>query len=366
MNDVTPWPEAELEHLGRCLLCGETDRSLVFDDLQDRVTRAAPGRWSLHRCANCGLFYLDPRPDPASIGRAYSTYYTHDEDDPSPAWDWPGLRKYMRRAYLNRRYGHRFLPALPFGDQLMRLKPPACRRLDLAIRHLPAPARANARLLDIGCGSGAFLSIAQACGYGAQGLDADPAAVATARARGHDVRHGVVPGSGFEPASFDHVTLSHVLEHLHYPKPALAEIFALLRPGGRLWLTQPNPQAAGLDRYGPYWRGLEPPRHLALYTVKTLGALLEELGFEQVRPLPPEPSAHFYFRQSLAMKQGLDPYGPVEPEGWAAESIAADQADAAAASEPLRAESLTMIAFKPPAPGRASGTGIRKSGSPPR
>lgn len=45
----------------------------------------------------------------------------------------------------------------------------------------------------------------------------------------------------FAPGTLDYVVFSEVLEHLPYaPRAVLAEIAALLRPGGRLLLTTPN------------------------------------------------------------------------------------------------------------------------------
>lgn len=347
MSNPGVWPDEDKEWLGRCILCGSTDRTLEHGDLEDKVTRAAPGRWSLHRCGNCALLYLDPRPHPAAIGRAYAGYYTHADAPSLPPWHWPGRRAAIRRAYLNARYGHALPGALPFGQWLMRVRPRSSRRLDITIRHLPPPSGPDATLLDIGCGNGDFLDVAQELGYRASGMDADAGAVSAATRRGHDVRIGLLPGSGFAPSSFDHVTLSHVLEHFHQPREALVEIFGLLRPGGRLWITQPNPESDGHRGFGPNWRGLEPPRHMALYPAATLAKLLSDIGYARIATLPTELAARFYFRQSMAIAADVDPYRAEDPPGWEDGKRWADAADAAALRNPERAESLTMIAYRP-------------------
>lgn len=356
------WPYEELEHLGRCVLCGSSQRDARFENLTDRVFRCAPGSWTLNECRDCHVLYLDPRPNEASIGRAYETYFTHGEvaasaEAPrsliSAAVDRARrtVDAILRRGYLNRRYGYAMAHAAPLLAALMislGMRPKFWRQVDYWIRHLPAPSD-GARLLDVGCGNGTFLKVATELGYETEGIDPDPEAVAVARASGLIARQGLLPGSGHEPGTFDHITLSHVLEHLHRPREALREALELLRPSGRLWLTQPNLRARGLERFGPHWRGLEPPRHLWLYPPETLADLLESIGFVGMQMMPAEQAAEFFFRQSACMSQGLDPYGTVEPQGWDALRRKAEGADREAQASPERAETLTVVAFKPPA-----------------
>jgi len=79
------WPEDGLERVGRCPLCASSSRSVRHTDLSDRLFRAAPGRWTLHDCAGCGGAYVDPRPTRETIGLAYRSYYTHDDEAPWPS-----------------------------------------------------------------------------------------------------------------------------------------------------------------------------------------------------------------------------------------------------------------------------------------
>jgi SAM-dependent methyltransferase len=340
------WPESDLERLGRCPVCGSASRALAVQNARDGVFETA-GRWDYHRC-RCGILYLDPRPSEAAIRRAYERYYTHHEDRGDLAWRAPGFRGNVRRAYLNARYGYRLRPASLVGRLTWRMRERAVRNLDFMIRHLPAPPPRRARVLDVGCGNGGFLRVAQDLGYEAVGIDPDPCAVGHAEARGLAARTGRLPGSGLERASFDHLFLNHVLEHLHAPLAALEEALSLLVPGGRLWLSQPNPDGPGFARFGGSWRGLEPPRHLTLAGAARLADMLSSAGFERVELLPAEESAEFYYRQSLAISLGLDPEGRDEPPGWGgglqAEALAANRY---ARADPARGESLTLVAWRP-------------------
>jgi hypothetical protein len=84
-----------------------------------------------------------------------------------------------------------------------------------------------------------------------------------------DVREAALDDCDVESSQFNHITMSHVLEHLHWPLAALRRCFHLLNRGGRIWISLPNLQASGLTRYGENWRGLEAPRHLAFIEPRT-------------------------------------------------------------------------------------------------
>lgn len=335
----------ELEHLGRCPVCAASQREPAYLQTEDGVF-GTPGKWDYWTC-RCGVLYLDPRPSRHALGAAYATYYTHHGADRCLLWRVPGWKGALRRGYLNGRYGFRLERASPLGALGWRFRRTAVRSLGFNIRHLPPP-NSGSRILDVGCGNGDFLEVAQDIGFSAVGLDPDPRAVEIALARGFDVRLGTLPDSGERPGSFDHVLLNHVVEHLHDPVAALLEIMSLLAPGGRLWLSQPNLGALGLRKFGRHWRGLEPPRHLALFEAPRLVELLEELGFKRVQLLEPEDyAARFYFRQSQAIACGMDPYGERDPPDWSSVRRSAVLADRRARAEPHLAESLTITAHRP-------------------
>ena len=351
-DDRSEWPEQDLEKVGQCPYCGSSHRGVLLEGLEDLAFRVAPGRWTMWSCHSCSAAYLDPRPTIASIGRAYERYYTHRsgtgtglEVQGSP------LRRLVTGALLgrlNRVYGHALPGAAPALSWLAALMAGSVRFMDTTIRHLPAPRGREERLLDIGCGSGDFLRVADRLGYRATGIDLDPMAVEQGRAQGLDMRVAPFPGSGLERDAFAQITMSHVLEHLHDPVGGLREALSLLVPGGRLWLSQPNLGALGLRRFGVYWRGLEPPRHLTLVDTDRLVRLLGEVGFTRVTVHAAPAVAGFFFRQSLCQQQGIDPYGDEGPRGWdLGWETRVQEADTIGASNPRHAEILTVTAHRP-------------------
>ncbi|HMC91875.1 MAG TPA: class I SAM-dependent methyltransferase [Allosphingosinicella sp.] len=318
---------------------------MAYRGVRDGVF-GTPGTWDYWACV-CSVLYLDPRPAGKGAAEAYERYYTHGTAGAQPRWREPGFRGAVRRGYLNARYGYRFADASRLAGLTWPLRRAAVKNLDFMIRHLPAPHVGGNRLLDAGCGNGDFLAVAADLGFAAKGLDPDPAAVAVAQSRGFDVRRGGLPGSGETMGAFDHVLLSHVLEHLAEPVAALAEARSLLTPGGRLWLSLPNRASAGLRRFGGHWRGLEPPRHFALFDPPRLRSLLAALSFERICLLPPEEAAFFYYRQSQAIVHGLDPYGAQDPPGWKPLRRRAALANVAARLFPASADTVTLVAFTP-------------------
>jgi SAM-dependent methyltransferase len=212
-----------------------------------------PGTWSLRRCTGCGTLWLDPRPMSDDLHLAYRSYYTHGAGDALA----PG--------------GHRAKAAL--------------RRLPAhhddgpgALAHLGN--RPPGRVLDVGCGDGRTLLALAEHGWETVGVDADPASVDAARARGcPDVRVGTIDLFRDTPAGFDAVVLSHIVEHVEDPVALLTGARSLLRSGGVVSVLTPNAESWLHQRHGSTWRGLEPPRHLQVLTSHSLELLLTKSGF---------------------------------------------------------------------------------------
>jgi SAM-dependent methyltransferase len=298
------WPEADLETVAQCPVCFTDTHRLLHEALTDGAFGAAPGRWSMWRCARCGAGFLNPRPTAGSIMRAYTSYYTHA---PAPARELgTGWRTLLENGYVNARYGTRLPQASWLGPWVFGLLPIRRSAIDRLHRHLPTPS-GQARLLDVGCGDGAFLAMARDCGWQCLGVEPDPVAAERARQRGLEVWLGGLETLSGYAGRFDVITLSHVIEHVHKPVETLRACHDLLRPGGRIWIETPNLDSVGHRIYGKHWRGLETPRHLVMFN---RGALLEALraaGFVDVQDEPVPSSREATFRESEAIRMGQHP-----------------------------------------------------------
>jgi sterol 3beta-glucosyltransferase len=263
-----------------CPLCGARGVR-CHDGLHDRLFEA-PGAWSLARCpaAGCGAMWLDPAPVAEDIEKAYRSYYTHEHEPPPRARPFLGVLSAVRRAHLRARLGYdvQRRHAAAVAASLLRVVPGARDALDDTACHLPAPAP-GARLLEVGFGSGDQLVRMRELGWRVSGVDIDPVVVRAARDRGLDVHHGELEAQGFPDGCFDAVYLSHVVEHVLDPVALLGECCRVLRPGGRLVAITPNVESHGHGVFGPDWFGLDPPRHLVLFSPQALRAAATSAGF---------------------------------------------------------------------------------------
>ena len=268
-----------------CICCGSAGR-LLYSDVRDQLF-GAPGVWSIRLCSNrdCGLGWLDPQPEPQEIPKLYEGYWTHGSADGQPPSPDAGLSSPAKRNVK------KAAAAILFWQRRAWLSD--CRYL----HDLPP-----GRLLDVGCGMGEFAAGMAALGWTATGIEFDPETVAAARRQpGITVHEGSVEDQKFADDSFDAITMSNVIEHLPDPLGTMRELARVLRPGGRLVVITPNIQSMGHAIFGPAWRGLEPPRHLFLFSAKALERFGEAAGLSALETFTAAGAARELFEASRAI-----------------------------------------------------------------
>jgi SAM-dependent methyltransferase len=217
------------------------------------------------------------------------------------------LRLKLGNGYRNWRYGTRSEPSTKWGIALGVLLPRFRSGSDFSYRYLPKTCSKLPKVLDLGCGGGQWLSRIGDTGWQRFGADPDPRAASLARERGIEVRQGGIEAWSDAVGQFDALTMSHVIEHVHDPRRVLSGARDLLRPGGQLFIETPNIDALGHWFFGRAWRGLEAPRHLVLFNLKSLTLLLKQAGFERIRVRPAPSQLDFI----LAVSGGL---ASIEPD----------------------------------------------------
>jgi len=228
--------------------------------------------WDIRQCATCGLARIDPYPALESRPAFYSADAIEERrvrkrrgpGGRFAAW----LRHWLRRL-SGRTKGTLFL------RELARRKPP------------------GARVLDIGCGTGAFLRDARAH-YRCTGIEISEHLAGEARKLGVEVVVGNFCDYPFGARRFDAITMISLIEHLHTPREALARCHALLEDGGALLLKTVN--HGGLNRrlLGDRWSGYRPPDHLVYFDPSTLRQALREIGFRDITVRAPWFNDSFY------------------------------------------------------------------------
>jgi 2-polyprenyl-3-methyl-5-hydroxy-6-metoxy-1,4-benzoquinol methylase len=226
-----------------CLLCGSTEHRAVFSEVETDILR----------CRRCRHVFSSATTKPH-----YDEYWSEEisaED----------------RAY--------------FGEARNTMYEDFIRRF---VRG------GSGRLLDMGCGLGFFLKAMAPYGsWEAHGCEISPSAVRYARETlglsnvicGHldDV-------AGFQPGSFDVVTMWDVLDHLAQPEPVLKQCHRLLGSSGVCFIRTPNVVVQlARARLRRMVRGVEPGAaylqardHAHHYSMKSIRRILERSGFSRV------------------------------------------------------------------------------------
>jgi SAM-dependent methyltransferase len=248
------------EAVQNCFLCN-IPGAILYDGLRDYLF-GTTGSWGMDRCPRCVLTWLDPRPTEEDIAGAYQQYYTHGSDERASGG------RHARLIRVARQMAYRILGC----DSLLREH----RKIRaMYLSNIPP-----GRLLDVGCGNGMRMLQFQRAGWIVEGQEVDPEAAKIAREiTAASVYSGPLESLNLPDNSYDVITMNHVLEHVHRPVDLLKECGRILRPGGIMVAVTPNASSHGHRLFGRAWRGLEPPRHIFLYSPDSIARLAEASGF---------------------------------------------------------------------------------------
>jgi SAM-dependent methyltransferase len=139
----------------------------------------------------------------------------------------------------------------------------------------------HGRLLDYGCGNGAFARFMSQRGFEAVGLEPFSLGAPSQDGTLRLLRAPLEQVEG-ELGEFDVITLWHVLEHLADPVTVLERLAAHLKPEGVLVVSVPNAASWQARLFGGGWFHLDPPRHLIHFDQTTLEATLGRAGLAKV------------------------------------------------------------------------------------
>ena len=221
-----------------CPTCESADAAPELDKDHLRIVR----------CRVCDLVYVSP---------------TFDE-------------QHYKKVYASQEYQD-IVRDLGISSHEYRVQRFGTERVDLMSRHLTTP---RPRYLDVGCSTGFVVEAARDREWDAIGVDLNPSAIEYGRSRGLDLRAIDLETAGFDPGSFDAVSLFDVLEHLIDPVRTLRACVRLLRPGGIVFLYVPNYDSASRLLMGKDAHFIWPTHHLNYYTPLTIRDVVNREGLD--------------------------------------------------------------------------------------
>lgn len=140
----------------------------------------------------------------------------------------------------------------------------------------------SGRMLDVGCATGVFLTVAKEFGYSVEGLELSKWSSEIARKKGIQVyRQRIKSLADKFPARYDVITLWGVIEHFENPIEEMNGLRRLLKPNGILvvWTGDVNSISSKvLGRLWWYWQG----QHIQYFTARSLNYLAKISGFKHL------------------------------------------------------------------------------------
>jgi 2-polyprenyl-3-methyl-5-hydroxy-6-metoxy-1,4-benzoquinol methylase len=138
-------------------------------------------------------------------------------------------------------------------------------------------------LLDIGAGTGDFLSVAKNKGWRIEGVEPNSQAKELAKQKGIDLKPETV---NLNSKSFDVITMWHVLEHIPDLQLQIKELKRLLKPNGFVIIAVPNFKSYDAKLYNSFWAAYDVPRHLWHFSKMSIQKLFKEQNLILNKTLP--------------------------------------------------------------------------------
>ncbi|NHN27443.1 class I SAM-dependent methyltransferase [Flavobacterium jejuense] len=228
--------------MGNCIFCNGIQQNVFFE------IKNANSSFEILKCENCNAYTLDPIPTETELAEVYNTGY----------YGKGGAKFILFVEY--------------FVDAFRGI------RAKRAINRIPQ----NGTVLDIGCGSGAFLNyLKKRYNFSLSGIEikGDAAIRAADCNQGFELHIGFLQDIDFGIKTFDLITMYHVFEHLITPKEDIKKISSLIKNNGRLIISMPNINSWQATLFKDKWFHLDFPRHLIFFKPKDFKEVMQLNGF---------------------------------------------------------------------------------------
>jgi 2-polyprenyl-3-methyl-5-hydroxy-6-metoxy-1,4-benzoquinol methylase len=242
-------------HYSVCPACHKNDISFEFNAKDNTVTTESFAVWS---CSHCCTKFTQDVANENEIGKYYQSenYISHSD---------------TQKGLVNLLY-HKVRQFTLVGKRKL-----VCYET----------RKSKGNLLDIGCGTGAFINIMKQSSWSVTGLEPDSTASEKA-----GKLYGIKPQPSealfhLTENNYDVITMWHVLEHVHKLDEYINQCKKLLKPTGVLIIAVPNHTSYDASFYKENWAAYDVPRHLYHFSPEGMSLLMQRHGLkvDKVKPM---------------------------------------------------------------------------------
>jgi len=152
----------------------------------------------------------------------------------------------------------------------------------------------NRSILDIGVGTGDFLSACENANWQVKGVEPNGKARTIAKSKLKDTASEIYENiENLKAATFDVITMWHVLEHVPNLTDYISTLKKLLKPNGTLVIAVPNFKSYDALYYKEYWAAFDVPRHLWHFSQTAIQKLFQPESMKIVRMIPMKFDAYY-------------------------------------------------------------------------
>ena len=254
----------------KCPICEQGSFSSFLETKDYMITKEP---FTIVSCDNCGFHFTNPVPEESAVAKYYQdeAYVSHSSSN---------------KGIINAIYNK--------------------------VRNITLNQKANwikkfsseSTLLDIGSGTGHFLSKMKSLDYNVHGLEPDPIARKNAKAINGVNTDDISKLKELKENQFDVITMWHVLEHVYDLKKNIKHYKRLLKENGVIFIAVPNLSSYDAKYYKKYWAAYDVPRHLYHFTEKDIVSLFSDMGFKHQATLPMKFDSYYVSMLSEKYKKG--------------------------------------------------------------
>lgn len=241
-------------HYTHCPVCKNTSIQSAFSAKDHTVSKLM---FVVYKCNDCEALFTQDIPSQDAIAAYYASenYISHSD---------------TQKGFINKLY------------HLIRKRTLNSKKKLISSE----TGMKSGNILDVGCGTGAFLNTMQQADWKATGLEPDEATRLKAKLLHHIE---VLPSNEIYklPAvTYDAITLWHVLEHVHELHEYTEQLKNILKVSGKLFIAVPNYTSYDSKFYKENWAAYDVPRHLYHFSPKSMNILMEMHGLKVEKKIP--------------------------------------------------------------------------------